>query len=59
MQAPIVRGMGQQTDVSVEGHRKPLKEPWAFVFSESRAIPESQHISLESIPGGRHAGSGI
>lgn len=59
MQVPIVRGMGQQTDVSVEGHRKSLKEPWAFVFSESRAIPESQHISLESIPGGRHAGSGI
>ena len=43
-------------DVSLEGQRRPPKEPWAFVFSEWRAIPESLHISLESIPGGRARG---
>lgn len=56
MQFPAVRGVGQRMNVSLEGQRRPPKEPWALVFSEWRAISEPLHISLESIPGGRARG---
>lgn len=51
-------GVGWQMDASPECQVWPEIEPWPFVFSEWRAIPESLHISLESVREKEHMKGG-